>query len=169
MHALKRRLFDERTIRLAFEASLVLKAVFAAAEVLGGIGAYFVTQQFLFQVVERITRRELLEDPRDFIANYLMHSAQHFSVSTRNFTAAYLLSHGVIKLWLIAGLLRQKLWYYPVAIAVFGLFIVYQVYRFSLTQSLWLVLVTAVDLVVIGLTWHEYRYLASRSSPRRRD
>ena len=165
---MKRRLFDERTIRLAFEASLVLKAVFAAAEILGGIGAYFVSQQFLFRVVERITRQELLEDPRDFIANYLLHSAQHFSVSTRNFTAAYLLSHGVIKLWLIAGLLRERLGYYPVGIAVFGLFIVYQVYRFSLTQSLWLVLITALDLVVIGLTWHEYRYLGSRSSPRRR-
>ncbi len=164
---MKSRLFEERNIRLAFDVSLVLKAVFAAAEVLGAIGAYFVTQQFLFKVVERITRQELLEDPRDFVANYLLHSAQHFSVSTRNFTTAYLLSHGVIKLWLIAGLLRERLRYYPVAIAIFGLFIVYQVYRFSLTQSLWLVLITAVDLVVIALTWHEYRYLASRSSARR--
>jgi uncharacterized membrane protein len=135
---MKSRFLEEKYLHLAFEVSLVLKAVFAVAETLAATGAYFVTQQLLFRVVERITREELLEDPRDFIANYLFQSAQHFSVSTRNFTAIYLISHGVIKLWLIIGLLRQRLWYYPVAIAIFGLFIVYQLYRYSFTHSLWL-------------------------------
>jgi uncharacterized membrane protein len=165
---MKSRFPEEKYLHLAFEVSLVLKAVFAAVETLAGIGTYFVTRQLLFRLVERITREELLEDPRDFIANYLLHSAQHFSVSTRNFTAAYLLAHGVIKLWLIVGLLRRRLWYYPVAIAIFGLFIVYQLYRYSLTHSLWLVFITAVDVLVIALTWHEYRYLRSRASPRQR-
>lgn len=104
---------EEKYLHLAFEVTLILKAVFAVAETLAGIGAYFVTQQLLFRLVDRITREELLEDPRDFIANYLFQSAQHFSVSTRNFTAVYLLSHGVIKLWLIIGLLRQRLLVLP--------------------------------------------------------
>ncbi len=158
----KRWLLDEKRIHLAFRVSLFLKAAFALAEMTAGVGAYFVTRQFLFKVVERMTREELLEDPRDVIANYLLHSAQHFSVSTRNFTAFYLVSHGVIKLWLIVGLLRNKRRYYPVAIAVFGLFVVYQLYRFSLTHSALLVLITAVDAVVIGLTWHEYRIRYNR-------
>ena len=71
------------------------------------------------------------------------------------------MSHGVIKLWLIIGLLRRKLWYYPLAIAVFGLFIVYQLYRYSFTNSVWLLVLSAVDAAVIALTWHEYRYLRS--------
>ena len=69
------------------------------------------------------------------------------------------MSHGVVKLWLIIGLLRQKLWYYPLAAAVFGLFIVYQ---YSFTNSLWLLVLSAVDVAVIALTWHEYRYLEVR-------
>jgi uncharacterized membrane protein len=162
---MKGRLIDEKKLHLAFEISLVLKAVFAAAEILAGIGAYFVTRQLLFGVAERITRAELLEDPRDLIANYVFHSAQHFSVNTRNFTAAYLLSHGVVKLWLIVGLLRERLWYYPIATAVFGLFIVYQMYRYSQTHSFWLLLITVVDAVVISLTWHEYRYLKGFRRP----
>lgn len=165
---MKSQFLEEKYLHRVFEVSLVLKAVFAVAEILAGIAAYFVTQQFLFRLVERMTREELLEDPRDFIANYLFQSAQHFSVSARNFTAAYLLSHGVIKLWLIIGLLRQKHGYYPVAMAIFGLFIVYQLYRLSLTHSLWLLVITAVDVLVIGLTWHEYRYLRARVSQRAR-
>jgi len=140
-----------------FQLSLLFKGVFAAAEIVAGISAYFVTQQFLFKLVERLMRQELLEDSRDVIASYLLTSVEHFSLSTRNFTAAYLLSHGVIKLWLIVGLLRGKSWYYPLAIAVFGAFIVYQLYRFTLTHSLWLILITGVDVVVIALTWQEYR------------
>jgi len=106
-----------------------------------------------------LTQGELAGDPRDLVANYLLNTAQHLSVSTRHFTAVYLLSHGVIKLWLIVGLLREKLLYYPTAIGIFGLFIVYQFYRFSFTHSVFLLLITVLDAVVIALTWHEYRYL----------
>ena len=81
------------------------------------------------------------------------------SVSTRHFAALYLLSHGAIKLWLILGLLREKLWYYPTAMVIFGLFIAYQLYRFSFTHSVFLLLITVIDLVVIALTWHENMYL----------
>lgn len=164
---MRSRFLEEKNIHLAFEISLFLKAALAVAEIVTGIGVYFVTQQLVFRLVERIMRAELLEDPRDLVANYLFQSAQHFSVSTRNFTALYLLSHGIIKLWLIIGLLRAKLSYYPVAIAVFGLFIIYQLYRFSATHSPWLLLITAVDVLVIGLTWHEYHYLRpSHGRPR---
>jgi uncharacterized membrane protein len=142
-----------------FQLTLFCKGAFALAEILAGVAAYFVTRQFVFDLADRLSRAELLEYQNDLIANYLFTSAQHFSVSTRNFTAAYLLSHGVVKLWLIAGLLREKLWYYPLAIAVFALFIVYQLYRFNLSHSPWLILITVVDMVVIALTWQEYRYL----------
>jgi len=35
----------------------------------------------------------------------------------------------------------------------------YQLYRFSFTQSVCLLLITLVDVIVIALTWHEYKYL----------
>jgi uncharacterized membrane protein len=150
---------SHKTTHVLFQLTLLCKGVFAVMEIVAGIGAYFVTQQFVFEVAERLSQQELLQDPHDLIASYLLASAQHFSVSTRNFTAAYLLSHGVVKLWLIVGLLREKLGYYPLAMAVFGFFILYQLYRYNLTHSPWLILITVVDIVVIALTWQEYRYL----------
>ena len=148
----------ERNIHLLFEASLILKAIFAALEIIGGVVAYFVSQQAIVSLVTLITADELAEDPRDHIANYLLHSAQTISVSAEHFAALYLLGHGVLKLWVIAGLLREKFWYYPAALVVFGLFIVYQLYRFSFTHSVWLLLITLLDLVVMYLTWHEWCY-----------
>lgn len=106
-----------------------------------------------------VTQDEFAEDPHDLVANFLLHTVQHLSVDTQKFAAIYLLGHGVIKLWLIIGLLCERLWYFPISMIVFGLFIGYQVYRFTFTHSVWLLLVTALDIVVIALTWHEYRYL----------
>ena len=142
-----------------FEVSLLAKAVFAVVEIVGGLAAYLVPQAVVLQLVERIAREELLEDRRDLIASYLLQWAQGFSISTRHFTAVYLLSHGVIKLWLIIGLLRGKVSYYPIAIGVFSLFIAYQLYRFHFTHSIWLIVLTVFDAVVIGLVTNEYRQL----------
>ena len=154
-----KNLAQEEKIHLAFEISLLLKALFALGQIIGGIVALFVTKDFLLKTVSVLTQEELAEDPRDLIANYLLHSAQNLSIGTQLFVTLYLLGHGSIKLWLIIGLLRQKLWYYPTAILVFGLFIVYQLYRFNFTHSVWLLLITLVDVIVIALTWHEYKYL----------
>jgi uncharacterized membrane protein len=150
---------EEKNIHLIFRISLILKGAFALFETLGGISAYFVSQQSLLNFVRAITQDELSEDPKDVIANYLLQAAQHLSISSQRFVAFYLLSHGVIKLLLILGLWRRKRWYYPSAILVFGLFIVYQFYRFSHTHSIWLLLITILDVVVIWLAWHEYKFL----------
>jgi uncharacterized membrane protein len=155
------RLSKEKNIHLAFEISLFLKGLFALGQIMGGIIAFFVTKEFLLKAASILTQEELLEDPRDLVANFLLRSTQNLSVSTQRFMALYLLAHGSVKLWLIVGLLREKLWYYPTAIVVFSLFIFYQLYRFTFTHSLWLVLITAIDVIVIALTWHEYKYLRS--------
>ncbi len=154
-----KKLLDEKNIHVAFEVSLALKGVFALAEIAAGLLTYLITPQFVFDLIRTITRTELTEDPQDFVASYLFHAAQNLSVSSQHFAAFYLLTHGIIKLWLILGLWKGRLAYYPVAIVVFGFFIVYQIYRYNFTQSPLLLLITVLDGVVIWLTWTEYRYL----------
>ena len=153
------KFFDEKRIHLIFEVSLFLKGAFALLEIAGGFLAWFIPKQFVVGLVALLTQKELAKDPHDLVANYLLHAAANISVGTQLFAAIYLVSHGAIKLWLIIGLLRERLWYYPTALVVFGLFIAYQLYRFSFTLSPFLLFLTAVDIVVIVLTWHEYQYL----------
>ncbi len=151
--------FDEKKIHLVFELSLWFKAIFALSEIVAGAATWFVPQRLFLTLVLWVTKDEFAEDPHDLVANFLLHTVQHLSVDAQKFAAIYLLGHGLIKLWLIVGLLRERLWYFPVSIIVFGLFIGYQIYRFAFMHSVWLLLVTALDLVIIVLTWHEYRYL----------
>ena len=103
--------------------------------------------------------QSLIEDPHDFIANHLLKFAEGFSVEKHDFYAFYLLSHGLVKLVVVAGLLREKLWAYPASFAVFGAFIAYQLYRYSHTHEAVLIALTVFDLFVIALAVHEYRLL----------
>lgn len=82
---------------------------------------------------------------RSAVATHLLSWAQHFSVETKAFYAFYLVSHGVVKLFLVIGLLRNKLWAYPASLVVLGLFIAYQLYRFSYTHGFGLIVLTLFD------------------------
>ncbi len=148
---------QERRIHEAFEVSIWLKGAHALIECVGGLVVAAVSAGAITRLANRLTQDELIEDRHDFVATSLLHWAQGFSVQSKHFYAFYLLSHGVVKLFLVAGLIRSKLWSYPASLVVMSLFIIYQLYRFSYTHGIGLILLTVFDLIVIGLVWHEYR------------
>lgn len=147
---------NERRIHQIFEISLLLKGAHALIECIGGIALYLVSTQTIAAIVKIATQDELIEDPNDFVATHLLQLAQNFSVGSKAFYAFYLLSHGAIKLLLVIGLLKGRLWAYPASLVTLGLFILYQGYRFYYTHSYGLILLTIFDLLVIALIWHEY-------------
>ncbi len=157
---------NEHRIHQMFEISVLLKGAHALIECIGGLVLAFVSTSAITSLVNALTQGELIEDPNDFVATHLLSLAQNFTVNTQHFYAFYLLSHGLIKVLLVIGLLRNKLWAYPVSLIALGLFIVYQLYRFSYTHGFGLIVLTVFDVMVIGLIWHEYRlihrHLASR-------
>jgi len=157
---------NEHRIHQIFKVSVLLKGAHALIECAGGLALALVRTSTIAALVNRLTQEELIEDPNDFVATHLLTMAQNFSVSTQHFYAFYLLSHGIVKLFLVIGLLRGRLWSYPTSLVALGLFIVYQLYRFSYTHGVGLIVLTVFDLLVMGLIWHEYR-LARRHLPPR--
>jgi uncharacterized membrane protein len=156
----------EAEIHQLFDVTLVLKGLHALIEMIGGILLYAVSAENIVRIVNFFVRDEIREDPHDFIANYLLHTAQNFGGSTQAFAALYLLLHGIINGSLVVALWKEKLWAYPVAFVVIGAFIVYQLYLFIFGFSWWLALLTALDIVVIFLVRHEYGVLKARAAAR---
>jgi uncharacterized membrane protein len=157
----------EHRIHLLFEISLILKGAHAVLELAGGVFLQLVSTATIAQILARLTRGELREDPGDLIARYLNQIGQQLTAGGREFGALYLLLHGAINLGLVAGLLMERLWAYPAALAMLGAFVGYQVYRYTQTQALGLVALTALDIIVILLVWHEYRLMRGRLGRRR--
>lgn len=148
---------NEHRIHQVFVGSLLLKGLHAAIECASGIALALISTQSVVAIVKALTQDELIEDPHDFVATHLLTLAQGYSVQSKHFYAFYLLSHGIVKLALVAGLIKNKLWAYPASLVVLGLFIVYQLYRFSYTQSIGLIVLSLFDIFVMALIWHEYR------------
>lgn len=149
----------ERQIHQIFVISVLFKGAHALMEIVGGLALYLVSTETIVRTINRWGHDELVEDKHDWLANQLLDFSRHFSLAEHNFYAFYLLSHGLIKSVLVAGLLREKLWAYPASFAVFSGFIAYQLYRYSLTHDFALILLSIFDAFVILLAVHEYRLL----------
>lgn len=146
-----------RFLHWAFDLGLLMKGLFAFGEVLTGLLLFRIDHAAIPATARWITATELSQDPNDLVAGALLKAAESFSVDSQAFLAIYLSSHGAIKLITVLLLVRGKLWSYPLAIAVFSGFIIYQVHRYFLTPGIGLILLSLLDLVVIALTIIEYR------------
>jgi len=152
---------SKEVIHIGFEIGLLLKGLDGLFEVIGGALLTFLNPQRMSYLMHILTQHELSEDPNDMIANYLVALGHSFSISTQQFGVIYLMSHGIIKLILILLLWRRKLWAYPLSILFLVLFIIYQIYRYTLTYSVFLILLTFLDAAMIVLTYLEYRRIQS--------
>ncbi len=148
-----------RFVHISFEVGIVMKGIDGVLEALGALLLSFLSPEQINRVITLLTQHELSRDPNDFIAGHLLSAAQGFSGGTKTFAILYLFSHGVLKIGLVWALLRSQLWAYPTAIGVFIAFGAYQIYRYVLSASPAMVVLTVLDVLVIWLTWAEYRRL----------
>lgn len=162
MDSNKRKEREYEVVDRTFRIALVLKALFAAGEVLGGLAMIFLTPTRLNALVHWLTAGELKENPSDFIVSHLLIFSQHYTGSAQLIGTIYLLSHGLVKLVVIYFLWRRVLKAYPISIAVIGLFIVYQVWEIVVHHSVLMILATLVDIIVIWLTVLEYRRMQGK-------
>ncbi|HEX2680663.1 MAG TPA: DUF2127 domain-containing protein [Candidatus Acidoferrales bacterium] len=146
----------------AFLVGIVLKGLDGVLEVAGGLLLLLVSPATIVGMSRALTQHELSEDPHDFLATHLLHASGALTGATLTFGAAYLLSHGVVKIVLVAALLRNKLWAYPWMIVFLIAFIVYQVYRMTFAPSIGLAGLTVFDAIVTWLTIREYQRQRAR-------
>ena len=142
-----------------FLLSVWIKGIAGLIETISGILLMAIPHEGLKGFVYFLTAPELAEDPTDRVATLIQHTVQGLGADTKLFASGYLIVHGVIKIFLVTGLLARQLWSYPVSLWFLAGFIVYQIYRFMFTHSLWMIALTVVDLVVAFLIWREYEGL----------
>ena len=147
----------EAWISRVFRIGLFVKGFDGALELIGGLLLLVISPSKIDSLVRTLTMHELKEDPTDFIANHIRHFASSLTGSATLFAAVYLLLHGVVKVVLVAAVLRERTGAYPWMIAFLVAFIVYQGYELVMHFTIAMVLLNLFDLVILWLTVHEYR------------
>jgi uncharacterized membrane protein len=103
-----------------FEVGIILKGLDGVLEVLGGLLLLMVSPATINRVVTSLTQHELSEDPHDILATHLLKTAHGLTGSAVLFGAVYLFAHGLVKVVLVAALLKNRLWAYPWMIGFLG-------------------------------------------------
>jgi uncharacterized membrane protein len=161
------KLNREKFLHETFRIGILLKGIDGALETLGAALVLLLQPSSAERILRALFRHELSQNPHAFIATYLIGASRSLAAS-KWFASAFLLSHGLTKVLLVAALWFDRLWAYPVMIVVLSAFIVYQTGRFAETHSIILGLLTLFDLLIVWLTWREYREQKRARSSRER-
>jgi uncharacterized membrane protein len=152
-----KNIFNNKLIDNIFDLGILIKSFFGFFEVLAGIVFAISGRLIVNNLIVALTQQEVSEDPSDYVANYLIKAANNFSAGTHIFAVVYLIFHGAVNIFLAVALLKNKIWAFPWAIFGFGLFMIYQTYRYYHNHSLPLLLLTIFDAFVILIIFLEYR------------
>lgn len=152
-------------IHRLFQGGLALKGINAAIEAVGGLTLLFIKTSVLVRFIEGVTQDSLHRMRSDMVAEIFMRLAGEISVSNKQFFAYYLAAHGLIKIAIVVGLLREKMWMFPVGLLALGGFVTYQLYRFSIGHSIGLLVVTIFDILIMWFVWREWGVKSSQMAP----
>jgi uncharacterized membrane protein len=142
-----------------FKVALILKGLDGAAELVAAVVLLLVPAAAVDRLVAEVVSRDLLGPPDGFLARHLMAGTAEFASGNRAFVLAYLGLHGAVKIGLVVALLSRWRPAYPVAAAVLGVFVAYEVLRAVRTGSMVLPFLAALDVIIIVLILREYRLL----------
>lgn len=142
-----------------FKVALLLKGLDGAAELVAAVVLLLLPAAAVDRLVAEVVSRDLLGPPDGFLARHLMAGTAEFASGNRTFVLVYLALHGVVKIGLVVALLSRWRPAYPVAAAVLGVFVAYEVLRAVRTGSMVLPFLAALDVVIIVLILREYRMM----------
>jgi uncharacterized membrane protein len=143
-----------------FRIVLSLKGLDGGVELCGAVALALASPQALGGLARRIVDHHLLGGPHGAVAERFAAGEATLAGSGHTFAVAYLALHGLVKLGLVLALLRRIRPAYPVAVAVLGVFVLYEGYRAAVRGSLLLWTSAALDVVLIVLVVREYRQSA---------
>jgi uncharacterized membrane protein len=145
-----------------YEIGILIKGIDGVLELIGGVLVLVVPPHTIDAILRFLTQHELSRDPHDFVATHILAYGHELERGSTTFAAVFLLTHGLVKVVLVASLLRNKLWAYPFALVTLGLFIVYQIYRMIVQPTFGMAFLTILDTVIVWLIWREWGQVKRR-------
>jgi uncharacterized membrane protein len=146
----------KRLLHYAYLAAILIKGVDGAIEALAGMILAVTGPERLYEWVIRFTAPELTGHHPALHA--IRSGATRLAESSHEFVLFYLLVHGLLKLGIVAALLRGGgRWLFPVASLILTGFVAYMSWRLLVHWSGWLLGFALFDLLTLALVLNEWR------------
>jgi uncharacterized membrane protein len=148
-----------------YNVSVIFKGIDGILEIIGGLLLIFFSPLTITRTVLFLGRTELTEGSRHHLLSYLYQIASGISLHRRHFYSLLFISHGAVKLILVGGLMKNKLWAYPTTMVIFTAFVFYQISEIYSSPFVLLVGITVIDVFVVLLIGREYFTIEKTKSP----
>lgn len=153
----------KRLLHYAYLTAILIKGFDGAIEALAGMILAVTGPERLYEWVIRFTAPELTGHHPALHA--IRSGATRLAESSHKFVLFYLLVHGLLKLGIVAALLRGGgRWLFPIASLILTGFVAYMSWRLTVRWSGWLLGFALFDLLTLALVLNEWRS-ESRSAP----
>jgi uncharacterized membrane protein len=140
-----------------YEIGLVVKFIDGLFELIGGILVLSLSANTIHGVTRFLTENALQSDPHNFIATHIQKAGEHLAAGHNLFAAAFLLTHGIVKIGLVVLLFLNRTWVYPWALGLLGLFLIYQFYQLFTAPTFGMGFLTALDIIILWLINREWQ------------
>jgi uncharacterized membrane protein len=141
----------------AYEIGIVIKGIDGVLEIIGGILVLTISPGTINSLTAFLTQNEIQENPHNFIANHIVAFGDKLATGHNYFAAAFLLTHGIVKVVLVTCLLLNKIWAYPWALGALVLFFFYQSYLLITKPTFAMAFLTVLDAIIIFLVYREWQ------------
>lgn len=151
---------EEHVVYEFFLWSVLAKGAISLAEVISGVAALFIPPAVIVNAAAFV----LNYLPQAGLQNVLMQEVAKYTGGAVVFVSIYLLSRGLVKIFLIWSLLKNRLWAYPASLIILGLFLLYQLYQIGTEHSFIVTAITLFDIVVMYFIYREWRIVVRHSA-----
>ncbi len=145
-----------------YEIGILIKGVDGLFELVGGTLLLALSAGTIAHLTHWLVDAELAEDPHSFIGRHVLHAGMQLAHGHNLFAALFLLTHGAVKVGLVACLLLNKPWAYPVGLAVLGLLLLYQIYQLVTAPSFGMAFLSVLDVIIMWLIWREWQQVQAK-------
>lgn len=160
-------LFHPKTLLdKTYEIGIIIKGIDGVLELIGGFLVLILSSHTITGITAFLTEDVLRDNPHNFIALRIQHAGHNLATGHTVFAAAFLLTHGLVKVVLVTCLLLNKLWAYPWALVVLTLFLIYQAYLLVTAPTFGMAFLTVLDVIIIWLVWREWQKVKADRTPK---
>lgn len=150
------KVLKENVFEKIFKISVIWRIFYGICKFITGIILLKIVPSEILKLFYSAGSKELVEDPNDFLINFIGHYIEKISSDTLIFIAVYLIFWGLADAILSYFLYKKVLWSYPVSLSLIGIFTVYEVLRFISTYSSMILFFIIIDLIIFFIIYREF-------------
>jgi uncharacterized membrane protein len=144
-------------LHVAFLAAIAIKGLDGLIEAVAGLIFAIAGSERVYDFALWATAPELERHPASHAVHAIRHGAYGLTHASHRFVITYLLIHGLIKLALVINLMIEKMWVFPVSVALLLGFIAVMGVKLTHQWSAWLFAFAMFDVITVALVAHEWR------------